>query len=120
MELVVVILELLFLKEDNFGTFRNFYSYTRQTFSLADESENFTVEVHVKLKILEMADEKSGLKSRLCTVNFLLPFLTPHVLVREQGVTKGVVVLNCVSDRSTSLSDEVLRELFHRHRNAVE
>jgi hypothetical protein len=120
LELVVVILELLFLKEDNFGTFRNFYSYTRQTFSLTDESENFTVEVHVKLKILEMADEKSGLKSRLCTVNFLLPFLTPHVLVREQGVTKGVVVLNCVSDRSTSLSDEVLRELFHRHRNAVE
>lgn len=120
LKLVVVVLELLFLEEHNFGTFWDFDSNTRQTFCFTNESEDFTVKVHVELEVLEMADKEGSLESCLCTVNLLLPFLTPHILIGEQGVTKRVMVLDCLSNSIISLSHEVLRELFHGHRNAVE
>ena len=57
LKLVVVVLELLFLEEHDFGTFGNFNSNTRQTLSFADESEDFTVEVHIELKVLIVTNE---------------------------------------------------------------
>jgi hypothetical protein len=72
-----------------------------------------------------MADEKGSLETSLGLLNFLLPFLTPHVFVREEGVTKRVVVSHMLSDAlaflgGASLLDDVLRELLHGYRDSVE
>lgn len=60
-----------------------------------------------------MTDEESSLESSLSSINFLLPFLTPHILVREQGVTKTVVVSDVLSDIVVLLLHQLWGELLH-------
>jgi hypothetical protein len=43
-----------------------------------------------------------------------LPFLSPHVFVREEGVTKRVMVSDMLSDVVRSLLNQLWGELFHR------
>lgn len=81
LELVVVVLELSFLEENKLGTFRDLDTDTSEALSFTDQSENLSVEVHVELQVLIVSDEKGSLETSLSTVNFLLPFLSPHVFI---------------------------------------
>ena len=120
LQLVVVVLELLFLEEHNFGTLRNFNSNSGEALGLTDESHDFTIKVNVKLEVLVVTDEESSLETSLCSIDFLLPFLTPHVLVGEKSVTQRVVVSHMLSDVVLSLLHQIWGELFHGDGNPVE
>jgi hypothetical protein len=87
LELVVVVFELVLLQQYNLSRLRNLDANTCKTLGLSDESEDLTVEVDIQFKILVMTDEESCLETSLCTINFFLPLLTPHVLIREESIT---------------------------------
>jgi len=61
LELVVVVLELLFLEKDDLGRLRNINSNAGKAFGLADERQDLRVKVDVELEILEVPDEQGGL-----------------------------------------------------------
>ena len=113
LQLVVVVLELVFLEEHDLGRLGNLNSNTGKALSLTDEGKDFAVKVDIELQVLVVTNEQSGLETGLCTVNFLLPLLSPHVLVREQGVTERVVVLHVLADVAAALLHQLLRELLH-------
>jgi hypothetical protein len=115
LELVVVVLEFVFLEEHNLGALWDFNANSGKAFGLTDEGHDLTIKVDVKLKVLVVTDEESSLESSLCSINFLLPFFTPHVLVGEQGVTERVVVSDVLSDVVGSLLDQLWGELLHGH-----
>ena len=81
LELVVVVLELGFLEEHKFGRLRDLNANTSKTFGFTDQSENLSVEVDIELQVLVVSDEKGGLEAGLGTVDFFLPFFSPHILV---------------------------------------
>ena len=120
LELVVIVLELLFLEEHDLGRLRNVNPDTSKAFSFTDESKNLAVKVDVELQVLEVPDEQGGLQASLGTVNFLLPLFSPHIFIREKGVSKSVMVLNVLTDVGSALSNEVLRELLHGNGYPVE
>ena len=113
LELVVVVLKLLFLEEHDLGRLGNVDSNTGKALGFTDERQDLTVKVDVELEVLEVPNEEGGLEASLCAVDFLLPLLTPHVLVREEGVSEGVVVLHVLADVGGALAHQVLRELLH-------
>ena len=94
LELVVVVLELFFLEEHNLGRFGNINSNSREALSFSDKSEDFRIEVDVELHVVGVTNDKSGLETGLCLLDLKGPFLPPEVLVREQGVTDSVVLLD--------------------------
>ena len=61
LELVVVVLEFVFLEEYNLGTLWNFNANTGKALSLTDEGHDLTIKVNVKLKVLVVTDEESSL-----------------------------------------------------------
>jgi hypothetical protein len=81
LQLVVVVLELVFLEEHDLGRLGNLNSNTGKALSLTDEGKDLAVKVDIELEVLVVTNEQSGLETGLCTVNFLLPFLSPHVLI---------------------------------------
>jgi len=113
LELIVVVLEFVFLEEHNLGALWDFNANSGKAFSLTDEGHDLTIKVDVKLKVLVVTDEESSLESSLSSINFLLPFLTPHVLVGEEGVTETVMVSDVLSDVVGSLLNQLWGELFH-------
>jgi hypothetical protein len=115
LELIVVVLELGLLEEDELGTFGDLDSNTGEALGFTDEGEDLSVEVDVKFQVLVVSDEQSGLETSLCTVDFLLPFLSPHVLIGEESVTKRVVVSHVLLGVSVLSLQDLLRELFHGH-----
>lgn len=115
LELVVVILKFVFLEEHNFGALWNFNANSGQALSLTDEGHDLTIKVDVKLEVLVVTDEESSLETSFSSINFLLPLLTPHVLIREQGVTKTVVVSDVLSDVVVLLLHQLWGELLHGH-----
>jgi len=76
-QLVVVVLELLFLQKNNAGTFRNGDSHSLKTLTLAYQLEDLVIEVDVELLVLRITDDKCRLKAGLR----LLDLLTPSLLV---------------------------------------
>ena len=120
LQLVVVVLELVLLEQHNLRALGNLDSNSSKALSLADERENLTVEVDIQLEVLVVTNEQSGLETGLGAVNFLLPFLSPHVLIREQSVSERVVVLDMLADVAGSLLDQFLRELLHGYGYPVE
>ena len=61
LELVVVILELLFLEQDDLGTFGDVDGLAGQALGFTDKSQDLTIEIDVELEVLVMADEEGGL-----------------------------------------------------------
>ena len=57
LELVVVVLELLFLEKNDLSTLGDFNSNSSKALSLTDESHDFTIKVDIKLKVLVVTDE---------------------------------------------------------------
>ena len=108
------------MEEHDLGRLRNVNPDTSKAFSFTDESQDLAVKVDIQLQVLEVPDEQGGLETGLGPVNFFLPLLPPHILIREKGVSKSVMVLNMLADVRRALSNEVLRELLHRHGYPVE
>jgi len=94
LELVVVVLELLFLKEHNLGRLRDINSNSGEALGFSDESEDLRVEVDVELHVVGVTNDKSGLETGLCLLDLEGPLLPPEILVREQGVTNSVVLFD--------------------------
>ena len=61
MKFRMVVLEFLFLKEDNLSTLRNVNSNTGQALSFTNESKDLRVEVNIKLVIVGVTNDKSSL-----------------------------------------------------------
>ena len=93
-ELTVVHLELVFLKEDDLSALGDINTDTGQALSLTDEGQNFTVEVDVELIVVGVSDYESGLESSLSLLNLMSPLLSPKVLEGEESVTSLVVHLD--------------------------
>jgi hypothetical protein len=118
-KLVVVVLELLFLKKDNLCRLWDIDTDSAQALGFTDESEDFTVEVHVQLdRALFVSHNEGSLETSFGLFNLKLPLLAPKVLVREKSVADPVVLL----DRALVVL--VLRvlwwELLHGDRDPVE
>jgi len=111
LELVVVVLKLLFLEEHNLGGLRDINSNSGQALGFSDEGKDLGVEVDVKLHVVGVTNDKSGLETSLCFLDLEGPLLAPKVLVREQGVTDSVVLLNGLL--VVTLLGVLWGELFH-------
>ena len=113
LQLVVVHLELVLLEKDNLGALWNVNSDSGQALGFSDEGQNFGIEVDIQLVVLWVTDYESGLKTSLCFLDLVGPFLSPEVLEREESVTNLVVHLNVSLKVGLLLVDQVLRELLH-------
>lgn len=111
-------LELLFLKKDDLGRLWNVDSNSGQALGLTDEGEDLGVEVDVETVVVWVANDESGLETSLCFLDFESPLLPPEVLIREQGVTNLVVLLDWAL--VVALLGELWWELLHGHRDSVE
>ena len=56
LKFIVVHLELIFLKEDNLGTFWDINSNSGKTFCFSDQCQDFRVKVHVELVVFWVTD----------------------------------------------------------------
>mmetsp|Transcript_23248 Transcript_23248/g.48265 ORF Transcript_23248/g.48265 Transcript_23248/m.48265 type:complete len:321 (-) Transcript_23248:1451-2413(-) len=93
-KLIIESLELLLLEESNLGRLRNLNSHAIKALSLADELENFMVEVDVELAIIRVANDEGSLKPRLGLVDRLDPSLVPQVLKSDECTGNLVVHLD--------------------------
>lgn len=93
MQLIVVVLEFLFLQEDNLGGLGDVDADTGETLGLSNQSEDLRVEVHVQLHVVRVTNDQSGLQTGLGLVDVFLPLLSPEVFVREERVADLIVLL---------------------------
>ena len=117
-QLRMVVLELLFLEKDNLGGLGNIDSNSGQALSLTDKGKDLRIEVDVEAVVVGVTDNEGSLETSLCLLDLEGPLLPPEVLVREQGVTNLVVLLN--GALVVALLGKLWGELFHGHRDAVE
>jgi hypothetical protein len=112
-KLRVVVLELLFLEEHDLGRLWNVDSNSGQALGLTDEGQDLRVEVDVETVVVWMSDDQGSLETSLCLLDLKGPLLPPQVLVREQGVTNLVVLLDWAL--VVALLGELWWELLHWH-----
>jgi hypothetical protein len=118
LQLVVVVLELLFLEEDDLGGLGNVDSDTGKALCFTDQGEDLRVEVHVQLIVVGVTDNEGGLETGFRLLDLKGPLLAPEVLVREESVTNLVILFD--GALVITLLGELWGELFHRHGDAVE
>ena len=118
LELVVVHLELVFLQKNNLGALWDINTDSSEALGFSNEGKDLRVEVDIKLVVLWMTDNESGLKSSLSLLNLGSPLLSPKVLEREESVTNLIVHLDILLGLSGL--DEVLWELLHWSGDSVE
>jgi len=111
LELVVVHLELVFLQKNNLGALWDINTDSSEALSFSNKGKDLRVKVDIKLVVLWMTDNESGLKSSLSLLNLGSPLLSPKVLEREESVTNLIVHLDILLGLSGL--DEVLWELLH-------
>jgi hypothetical protein len=120
-KLVVIHLELLFLKKNNLSTFRDLNTNTAKALGFTDESHDLTVKVHVQLVIVGMTNDESGKEASLGLLDLNNPSLAPFVLEVEEVVGDSVVALHLLHSSSRlSRAEKVRWELLHRRRSSVE
>jgi len=118
LELVVVHLELVFLQKNNLGALWDINTDSSEALSFSNKGKDLRVKVDIKLVVLWMTDNESGLKSSLSLLNLGSPLLSPKVLEREESVTNLIVHLDILLGLSGL--DEVLWELLHWSGDSVE
>jgi len=111
LELVVVHLELVFLQKNNLGALWDINTDSSEALGFSNKGKDLRVKVDIKLVVLWMTDNESGLKSSLSLLNLGSPLLSPKVLEREESVTNLIVHLDILLGLSGL--DEVLWELLH-------
>ena len=111
LKLVVVHLELVFLQKDDLGALWDINTNSSEALGFSNKGKDLRVEVDVKLVVLWVTDNESGLKSSLSLLDFGSPLLSPKVLKGEESVTNLVVHLDVLLGLSGL--DEVLWELLH-------
>jgi hypothetical protein len=94
-ELVVVSLELLFLKEDNLGAVGDFLLVSLQALGFSDQFKDVQVKVDNKGSsrsvVLLVGNDEGGLEALLCFFNIVLPVLEVPHLVDCELLTQVVV-----------------------------
>jgi len=118
LELVVVHLELIFLQKNNLGALWDINTDSSEALGFSNKGKDLRVKVDIKLVVLWMTDNESGLKSSLSLLNLGSPLLSPKVLEREESVTNLIVHLDILLGLSGL--DEVLWELLHWSGDSVE
>lgn len=118
LELVVVHLELVFLQKNNLGALWDINTDSSEALGFSNKGKDLRVKVDIKLVVLWMTDNESGLKSSLSLLNLGSPLLSPKVLEREESVTNLIVHLDILLGLSGL--DEVLWELLHWSGDSVE
>ena len=119
LQLVLVSLELVLLKEHNLGRLWDVNrSNSRKALGLSDEGHDLSVEVDVELVVLWVSDDEGCLQTGLSLVNLSNPLLSPEVLITEESVADLVVLLN--EALAVLLLDKVLWELLHWDSQSVE
>lgn len=93
LELVVVALELVFLKKHNLGGLRDFNANTRKALGLTDQSKDLRVKVDVQLVVVGMTDDKSSLKTNLSLFDLIDPLGAPESLESNKSESNLVVLL---------------------------
>ena len=93
-KLVVISLELFFLKEDDLGALRDLNTDTREAFGLTNQRYDLRVEVHVQLVVVRVANNQCSKKTSLGLFDFNDPSLPPFVLEVEEGIGDAVVGLH--------------------------
>ena len=83
LELIIVHLELVFLKKANLSTLWDLNSNSGETLSFSDEGKDFRVEVDIELVVLWMSDYEGSLKSGFGLLNFMGPLLSPKIFEGE-------------------------------------
>jgi len=111
LKLVVVHVELIFLQKDDLGALWDINTNSSEALGFSNKGKDLRVEVDVKLVVLWVTDNESGLKSSLSLLDFGSPLLSPKVLEGEESVTNLVVHLDVLLGLSGL--DEVLWELLH-------
>ena len=111
LKLVVVHLELVFLKKDDLGAFWNVNSNSGKAFGFSNKSKDLRVEINVKFIVLWVSDYQSSLQTGFSFLNFVRPLLSPEILEGEKSVTDLVVHLN--ESSGFLLLDKILWELLH-------
>lgn len=112
-QLTMVVLELLFLEEDDLGRLGDVDSDTGEALSFTDQGQDLSVEVDVETVVIGVANDKGSLEASLCLLDLKGPLLPPEVLVREKGVTDLVVLLD--GALVVALLGELWGELLHGH-----
>ena len=118
LQLVVVHLELVFLQKNNLGALWDINTDSSEALGFSNKGKDLRVKVDIKLVVLWMTDNESGLKSSLSLLNLGSPLLSPKVLEREESVTNLIVHLDILLGLSGL--DEVLWELLHWSGDSVE
>ena len=118
LELVVVHLELVFLQKNNLGALWDINTDSSEALGFSNKGKDLRVKVDIKLVVLWMTDNESGLKSSLSLLNLGSPLLSPKVLEREESVTNLIVHLDILLGLSGL--DEVLWELLHWSGDSME
>ena len=77
LEFVIVHFELVFLQEDDLGTLWDINSDSSEALGFSNKGKDLRVEVDVKLVVLWVTDNESGLKSSLGLLDFGSPLLSP-------------------------------------------
>jgi len=111
LKFVVVHLELVFLQKDDLGALWDINTNSSEALGFSNKGKDLRVEVDVKLVVLWVTDNESGLKSSLGLLDFGSLLLSPKVLKGEESVTNLVVHLDVLLGLSGL--DEVLWELLH-------
>mmetsp|Transcript_40210 Transcript_40210/g.45990 ORF Transcript_40210/g.45990 Transcript_40210/m.45990 type:complete len:334 (-) Transcript_40210:699-1700(-) len=118
-QLVIVHLELLFLQEDNLGTFWDFNSsQSIQALGLTNELHDFHVKVDIQLSVLGMSNNQSGLKTGLGFLDLVTPSLQEQVL--ESCQRDGDLVVRTNESSGIVLRGNDVREVLHRSRHLLQ
>jgi hypothetical protein len=118
LQFVVVGLEFIFLEEDNLGGLRDFNADTGKALGLTDKGQDFRVKVDIKLVVVGVTDDKSGLETNFSLFDLIDPLGAPQSLEGNKCEGNFVVLLQGLL--AFSLLNQLWGELLHRVSNSVE
>jgi len=91
LQLIIVHLEFVLLKQDNFSCLRNVNANPLETFSFSDKSKDLGIKVDIELVVIWVSNYECSLQPSFCLLDLGGPFLSPKVLKREKSVANSVI-----------------------------